>query len=155
MRTIGWKTRHKSLFGNYRPVVLNLVGGTEPHKFHTCINRTLRSWKNKMCVVNFIFFTFIAQNILPPNPWNWLTEPLVFDRIQVKNHCYRKRNESYRILVTKNKSVFFFFTSQPSWNPTSDAASTDSFCRYLYRWFFSLLSPYLGNIFILSCLCNK
>ena len=25
------------------PVVLNRVGGTEPHKFHTCIHRTLRS----------------------------------------------------------------------------------------------------------------
>ena len=24
--------------------------------------------KNKMCVVNFIFFTFIAQNVLPSNP---------------------------------------------------------------------------------------
>ena len=25
-------------------VVLNLVGGTEPHKFHTRIHGTLRSW---------------------------------------------------------------------------------------------------------------
>ena len=49
-------------------VILNLVRGTEPHKFHTCIHRTLRSYKNKMRVVNFIFFTFIAQNLLPPNP---------------------------------------------------------------------------------------
>ena len=27
--------------GRHRAVVLNLVGGTEPHKFHTCIHRTL------------------------------------------------------------------------------------------------------------------
>ena len=59
-----------------RAVVLNLVGGTESHKFHTCIHRTLRSWKNKMGVVKYIFFTFIAQNLLPLNPRNWLTEPL-------------------------------------------------------------------------------
>ena len=56
-------------------MVLNLVVGTEPHKFHTCIHGTLRVWKNKMCVVKFIFFTFIVQNLLPPNPWTWLTEP--------------------------------------------------------------------------------
>ena len=39
----------------YKPVVINLVGGTELHKFHTCIRRTLRSWKNKICIVNFIY----------------------------------------------------------------------------------------------------
>ena len=39
-----------------KPVVLNRVGGTEPHKFHTCIHRTLGSWKNKMCVMNFHFY---------------------------------------------------------------------------------------------------
>ena len=83
-------------------VVLNLVGGTEPHKFHTCIHWTLRSWKNKMCVVNFIYFIFIAQNISLPSPWNWLTKPLGFDRTQVrftKNHwpninCNAKRSPS-------------------------------------------------------------
>ena len=48
------------------PVVL--VGGTEPHKFHACIHRTLRSWKNKMCVVNFIFFTSISQKSLAAEP---------------------------------------------------------------------------------------
>ena len=50
-------------------VVLNLGGGTESHEFHTCIHRTLRRWKNKMCVVNFIFFTLIVKNL------------------QVTNHC--------------------------------------------------------------------
>ena len=44
-------------------VVLNLVGGTESHKFHTCIHQIFRSWKNKMCVINFIYFIFIAQNL--------------------------------------------------------------------------------------------
>ena len=34
--------------------LLNLVGGTEPHKFHTCIHRTLRSWS---------FFILQIQNI--------------------------------------------------------------------------------------------
>ena len=63
-----------------------LVGGTEPHKFHTCIHRTLRSCKNMMCVRNFIF---IAQNLLLPNPWIWLPEPLGFDRTQVENHSIR------------------------------------------------------------------
>jgi len=61
-------------------VVLNLVGGSEPHKFHSCIHRTLRSWKNKMCVVNFIFFYFYCSKSLA-------SKPLGFDRIQVKNHC--------------------------------------------------------------------
>ena len=51
-----------------RSVVLSLVGGTEPHKFHTCIHRNLRRWKNIMCLVNFIFLTFNAQNLLSPNP---------------------------------------------------------------------------------------
>ena len=51
-----------------RPMVLNLVGGTEPHKFYTCIHWTLRSWKNKMCVVNFILFIFIAQKSLAAEP---------------------------------------------------------------------------------------
>ena len=32
-----------------KTVVLNPAGGTEPRKFHTCIHRTLRSWKIK-CV---------------------------------------------------------------------------------------------------------
>ena len=44
-------------------------------KFHTCFHRTLRSWKNKMFVVIF-FFTFIAQNLFPPNPWDSLAESL-------------------------------------------------------------------------------
>ena len=43
------------------PVVLNLVGGTEPHNFHTCIYRTLRSWKNKMCAVNFFFLLLLLK----------------------------------------------------------------------------------------------
>ena len=60
------------------PVVLNPAGGTEPHKFHTCIHRTLRSCKNKVCVVNFIYFIFIAQNLLT-------AEPLGFDLTQFKN----------------------------------------------------------------------
>ena len=30
-------------------VALNLVGGIESHKSHTCIHSTLRSWKNKKC----------------------------------------------------------------------------------------------------------
>ena len=38
------------------------------------------------CVSWFFFFSFIAQNLLPPNPWNWLPEPLGFDQTQVKNY---------------------------------------------------------------------
>ena len=67
-------------------VVLNLGGGTESHEFHTCIHRTLRRWKNKMYVVNFIFSTFIAQNLFPPNPWGSI-EPRL--RITVLDE-YRK-----------------------------------------------------------------
>lgn len=40
-------------------VVLHLVGGNEPHKFHTCIHRSLCRWKNK-CV-------FLNQTAEPPN----------------------------------------------------------------------------------------
>ena len=38
-----------SIIISFKAVVLNSVGGTEPHKFHTCIHGTLRSW-------NFYFF---------------------------------------------------------------------------------------------------
>ena len=40
------------------PAVLNLVGGTA---FLTCVGK-------KMCVINLIYFIFIAQNLLLPNP---------------------------------------------------------------------------------------
>ena len=53
--------------------------GTEPDNFHTCIHRTLRSCKNKMCVVNFIFFYFYCSKYLA-------AEPLGFDQTRVKNH---------------------------------------------------------------------
>ena len=43
-------------------VINNLVGGTETHKFHTCIHRTLRSWKNIMCVRNFILFFYCSKS---------------------------------------------------------------------------------------------
>ena len=57
------------LFEDFKAVVLNLVGGIEPHKFHTCIHRILRSWKNEMCVVNFVLFLLLLLKILPPKPW--------------------------------------------------------------------------------------
>jgi len=44
-----------------RPVVLNLVGGTEPHKFYTCIHQALRSWKNRMRVVHFFFLLSLLK----------------------------------------------------------------------------------------------
>ena len=65
------KTARLEHLHDCNPVVLNLIGGTEPHKFHTCIHRTIRSWKNKICRE----FFFIAQNLLPPNPRNGLIEP--------------------------------------------------------------------------------
>ena len=71
-----------SLFGSteqnliFCPQGQEIVGGIEPHKFHKCIHRSLRSCKNKMCVGNFMSWK-------PSNPWNWLTEPLAFDRSQV------------------------------------------------------------------------
>ena len=46
-----------------KSVVLNLVGGTEPHKFHTCIHRTLRSCKNKKCFLFFKFKTYAYNHI--------------------------------------------------------------------------------------------
>ena len=36
---------------------------------HACIHRTLRcSWKNKMCVMNLIYFILIIL-FISPNPW--------------------------------------------------------------------------------------
>ena len=35
-----------------RAVVLNLVGGTEPHHFHIRIHRTLLNWKHRTQVKN-------------------------------------------------------------------------------------------------------
>ena len=59
-----------------RAVVLKLVGGTETHKFHTWIHRTLHSCKNKMCVVKFIFLLLLLKiscrrtpETDSPNPW--------------------------------------------------------------------------------------
>jgi len=70
-----------------RAEVLNPVGGTEPHRSHTCIHQTLRIWKNKMCVVNFIFFTFLLLKIsCRRNPETDFTKPLGFVRTQVENH---------------------------------------------------------------------
>ena len=51
-----------------RTLILNLVGGTEPHKFDTCIHLTLRNWKNKICVVNFIYFYFCSSKSLTAEP---------------------------------------------------------------------------------------
>ena len=45
------------------PVVLNLVGGTEPDKFHPCIHRTFRRWKNKLGVVNFVFYFYCSKSL--------------------------------------------------------------------------------------------
>ena len=59
-------------------MVLNIFGGTGPHKFHTCIHRTLRSWKNEMCF-------FYSSYSKPPNPQT--AETLGFNQTQVKNHC--------------------------------------------------------------------
>ena len=53
----------------FTTLVLNLIGGIEPQKFRMGIYRTLRRWKIKMRVVNFIFFTLIVKNL------------------QVTNHC--------------------------------------------------------------------
>jgi len=34
--------------GLARAMVFNLAGGAEPRKFHHCVDRTLREWKNKI-----------------------------------------------------------------------------------------------------------
>ena len=56
-------------------VVHNLVGGTEPHKFHTRIHRTFRSCKSKMCIVNFIYFycskSFNYRTLETDSPNTW------------------------------------------------------------------------------------
>ena len=48
----------------YRPkaVVINLAGGTEPHKFHTCIHRTLAVEKIKF-VSWVLFFILLLLKI--------------------------------------------------------------------------------------------
>ena len=71
---------------NSNPVVFNLVGGTESHKFHTCIHWTLRSWKNKMFVVIF-FFYFYCSKSLSAEPLRLTRRIPGFDWTQVKNHC--------------------------------------------------------------------
>ena len=70
----GMRSRGNHDLPHSMSVVLNLVGRTEPHKFHTCIHRTVRSWKNKMCVVNFILLLLkISCRQTPdtdsPSPW--------------------------------------------------------------------------------------
>ena len=55
-------------------VVLNLVGGTEPRKFHPCIHRTLRNWKTERTHTQCVGVLTSA-------------EPLTLThRTQVKNH---------------------------------------------------------------------
>ena len=68
-------------------VVLNLVVGTEPHKFNTCIHRTFRSRKNKMCVVNFIFLYFYCSKSLAAELLKLTHRSLLFNGTQVKNYC--------------------------------------------------------------------
>ena len=62
--------------------------------------------KNKIYVMNFIHFIFIAQNLLLPNLWNWLTEPLGFDQTQVKNHWYKL----YYVLYSQVIKYIVIFT---------------------------------------------
>ena len=56
-----------------RPVILNLVGGNEPGKFHPCIHRTLRNWKTErthtqcVCVCLDLRRTPETDS---PNPWD-------------------------------------------------------------------------------------
>ena len=62
---------HSLSFAVVRPVVLKLVGGTEPHKFHTYIHRTLQSWKNiffssnskpmYLIIITYYYYPFQSQ----------------------------------------------------------------------------------------------
>jgi len=61
-------------------VVFNFAGGTEFLKFHPCIRRTFRNWKNEMWFLqNLVIHSVSAQNEpgigLTPNPWNLLDKP--------------------------------------------------------------------------------
>ena len=47
---------------------LTLLEVLNPTSFIHAIFRILLSWKNQMCDVNFIYFIYIAQNLLLPNP---------------------------------------------------------------------------------------
>lgn len=58
-------------------VVLNLVGGTDPHQFHMRIHRTLLNWKNKIQNIG-IYFTG-AQNEPCINISVQRTKPLKHD----------------------------------------------------------------------------
>ena len=69
-------------------MVLSLVGGTAPHKFHTCIHRTLRCWSlflplqiQDICIYNYILYWCTNERGEPnrrtpetdsPNPWGWI-----------------------------------------------------------------------------------
>ena len=99
-----------------RSVVLNLVGGTEPHKFHTCIHRTLRSWKNKMCVVIFIFLNFYCFKIScrrtpeidSSNPWDsiepWLRTTVLDPALKAYMQLM-----GLQVILTYYENIFYEF----------------------------------------------
>ena len=66
--------------------------------------------------MNFFFFTFIAQNLFPPNPWNWLTEPLGFDRNQIKNQCSRLGINFSKSFQWNRPNKFLYIEGCLSWN---------------------------------------
>ena len=96
---VWWKNLHKTYISHpvnhlYRPVVFNLIGGTEPFELHQCIHRTLRNWTNKIWFLWNIGIYFIsAQN-----------EPCISC---TQNHCVQ-RTKFHKMMF---KIVLEFLTS--------------------------------------------
>ena len=59
------------------------------------------------CVSWILFYLFVLlKNLLPLNPWNWLTESLGFDRTQVKNHWLRNKIMTISCFLTHYNVLF-------------------------------------------------
>ena len=83
-------------------MVLNLVRGTECHKFHICIHRTLRSWKIK-CDFSFKFKAYMLYiqhgtiycNSAQTVPCIICTQNHFVHRIQPANHDCHTNTKHY------------------------------------------------------------
>ena len=116
-------TQKKSL---YLPVVLTLIGGTEPCELHQCIHRTLRNWKNKIWFLQNIFplFLYTRESIL--YPLSFFARHSKYEGIE-----RLKENHKWRTITTATSRPLSSLQhrSKPS-NVAWSAAANDAIIRY-------------------------
>ena len=103
-----------------RAVVLNLIGGTEPCKFHQCIHRTLRNWKNKIWFLQNIFplFLYTHESILYVfvQPLSFFARQLVWRDWKIK----RKSQMTYNHNSNKFPAAQISKPSNVAWSAAAN-----------------------------------